>query len=696
MILTKRSTFACLALASLGLPAAAQGSDNCASAAPISGAGSFAVSTIGSTDSPQQSGVCVPAHHDVWFLWTALVTQGVQFSTCNGTTADSVIAVYPGPNCPSAGSQIACNDDSCGTQSTVSFNAVAGNTYLLQIGAWDPNVTFSGTFTISPGAGSCNISTGPDVIVGEIVGIQNANTFGGLDSFTLGTTACNAGNALIDWVGPTNHHPVIGETFYKFKVVNGSGRFEQIGMSWLKHGFASDTTNVCCTCQIPSDNQHMGIGCSDTYSAGQAGAQGSLSPRWQVNAHTGNFPYPGANPSWSGSTARRCESLLSELEPSSSSVSYFAECTYTTADDALAGNGNNNASWIGISVTGSSANYNFAISGSTHRMEDAIRAWPTLETGVTLTHVQIPNEGLFLVGSKATDLGGGVYHYEYAVHNMNSDLCGGSFSVPLAPGVNVTNIGFHDITYRNGDGLNNVSRTSTDWTGVVAGGAISWSCDTPAVDPNANAIRWATTYNFRFDANVPPVNGSASLGLWNVASPTAYALAATIPGGNGALFAFCAGDGVSNACPCANSGLAGRGCDNSVASGGAWLAASGSASLSADTLVLSSAGELPTALSIVLQGDNAITPVNFGDGLRCAGGTLRRLYVQSAVGGAISVPGPGDLSVSARSASLGDTIALGGSRVYQAYYRDPSSSFCPSPSGGTFNVSGAIFATWAP
>jgi len=230
----------------------------------------------------------------------------------------------------------------------------------------------------------------------------------------------------------------------------------------------------------------------------------------------------------------------------------------------------------------------------------------------------------------------------------------------------------------------------------VAGGAISWSCDTPAVDPNANAIRWATTYNFRFDANVPPVNGSASLGLWNVASPTAYALAATIPGGNGALFAFCAGDGVSNACPCANSGLAGRGCDNSVASGGAWLTASGSASLSADTLVLSSAGELPTALSIVLQGDNAITPVNFGDGLRCAGGTLRRLYVQSAVGGAISVPGPGDLSVSARSASLGDTIALGGSRVYQAYYRDPSSSFCPSPSGGTFNVSGAIFATWAP
>ena len=502
--------------------ASAQGSDDCSTATSISGTGTFAVSTVGSTDSSQQSSSCVTAHHDVWFLWTASVSQSMTFSTCGGTSADSVIAVYPGPNCPGVGAQLACNDDTCGTQSQLYFTAVAGSSYLLQLGAWDPTVTWTGTFTLAAGGSPCNISNGPDVIVGFIgtlggvSGLQNVTASNGLDAFTLSTTACNAGNALIDWIGPTNQHPVIGETAYKYKVVNGSGRFEQIGMSWLKHGFASDITNDCCTCQIPADNQHMGIGCADTYSAGQAGSQGSLTPRWQVNGFTGYFPYPGANPTWTGSTARRCEMLLSDLEVSSSSVLYYAECTYTTQDDSLAGNGTNNASYIGLSVTGNSSNYTFALNGSTHAMQDAIRAWPTLESGVTLTNVQVPNEGLFLVGSKATDLGGGQWHYEYAVHNVTSHRAGGAFSVPVPVGAVVSNIGFHDITYRNGDGVGNVSQTSTDWPAVQNGGMITWSCDPPSVDANANAIRWATTYNFRFDANVAPVAGSVSLGLWDV------------------------------------------------------------------------------------------------------------------------------------------------------------------------------------
>ncbi|MBK7641896.1 MAG: hypothetical protein IPJ19_02425 [Planctomycetes bacterium] len=682
--------------ASLGLPASAQGADDCSAASPIAGTGTFAISTIGSTDSPQQTGACSTIHHDVWFLWTAPATQSMQLSTCNGTFADTVVAVYPGASCPSSGSQLACNDDACGQQSQVYFNAVAGQSYLIQIGDWDPNATFSGSFSLAPGTSQCNVSTGPDVIVGEIVGIQNSNPFNGLDSFSLGTTACNAGNALINWVGPTNQHPVIGETFYKFKTVAGSGRFEQIGMSWLKHGFASDTTSVCCTCQPPADNQHMGVGCSDTYSAGQAGAQGSLAPRWQVDANTGVFPYPGANPTWSGSTARRCESLLSELEPSSATVKYFAECTYTTADDAQAGNGNNNASYAGIDVTGNAVNYTFAINAATHRMENAIRAWAMLESGVHITPVQIPGEGLFLVGAKATDLGAGLYHYEYAVHNMNSKLAGGSFAVPVPPGATITNIGFHDITYRNGDGLNGVNQTATDWPAQVSGGAITWNCETPAQNLNANAIRWATTYNFRFDANVPPVDGSALLGVWNVASPTAFAFATSIPGGNGALFAFCSGDGVTGACPCANTGLAGRGCQNSAATGGALLQASGVPSLAGDTLLFSASGELASALSIVLQGDVALAATNFGDGLRCAGGSLKRLYVHSAVGGALNAPSGADLGISARSAQLGDAIPLGGTRVYQVYYRDPNAGFCAAPQGGTFNVSGAISATWGP
>ncbi len=158
---------------------------------------------------------------------------------------------------------------------------------------------------------------------------------------------------------------------------------------------------------------------------------------------------------------------------------------------------------------------------------------------------------------------------------------------------------------------------------------------------------------------------------------------------------FCFGDGSGAACPCGNSGATGHGCQNSAGTGGAILTASGDASLSADTVQFISTGELSTALSIVLQGNSAILPHNFGDGLRCVGGTIiRRLYVRSAAGGVVLVPQGGDPSVSARSAVMGDLIPLGATRNYQVYYRDPSATFCASPPGGTFNVSRAIAVVW--
>ena len=108
--------------------------------------------------------------------------------------------------------------------------------------------------------------------------------------------------------------------------------------------------------------------------------------------------------------------------------------------------------------------------------------------------------------------------------------------------------------------------------------------------------------------------------------------------------------------------------------------------LSADTLVFTSSGELPHALSIVMQGTTSVGPFIFGDGLRCASGVLKRLYVKSASGGVVVAPQAGDLSVSARSAALGDTITQGATRYYQVYYRDPVPNFCAAPTGSTFNI----------
>jgi hypothetical protein len=73
---------------------------------------------------------------------------------------------------------------------------------------------------------------------------------------------------------------------------------------------------------------------------------------------------------------------------------------------------------------------------------------------------------------------------------------------------------------------------------------------------------------------------------------------------------------------------------------------------------------------------------------------LKRLYVKTASGGTASAPGPGDPSITAQSAALGDPISGGQSRGYQAYYRDGSASFCPPPAGSTFNVSNALLVLW--
>jgi hypothetical protein len=154
----------------------------------------------------------------------------------------------------------------------------------------------------------------------------------------------------------------------------------------------------------------------------------------------------------------------------------------------------------------------------------------------------------------------------------------------------------------------------------------------------------------------------------------------------------CFGDGSATPCPCGNNGQTGQGCENSASTGGALLQAFGTTT--PDTVLLWSSGELSSALTIFLQGNAVIPPASFGDGLRCAGGILKRLYVKNASGASVSAPGAGDPSITARSAALGDPIAPGERRYYQTYYRDASASWCAPPLGGTFNASNSVKIVW--
>jgi len=89
----------------------------------------------------------------------------------------------------------------------------------------------------------------------------------------------------------------------------------------------------------------------------------------------------------------------------------------------------------------------------------------------------------------------------------------------------VTNIEFKSPEYHSGDqkaGANGYNQ-NTPWTASVANGAITWSGVPFATDQTANALRWSTMFNFRFDANQPPQTANASLGLFRPATATSTA-----------------------------------------------------------------------------------------------------------------------------------------------------------------------------
>lgn len=156
---------------------------------------------------------------------------------------------------------------------------------------------------------------------------------------------------------------------------------------------------------------------------------------------------------------------------------------------------------------------------------------------------------------------------------------------------------------------------------------------------------------------------------------------------------FCFGDITQVIpCPCGQFGAAGEGCLNSSGTGGL-LSAAGSACVTCgpDTLMLTASGLPVPTFCILLQGSLELSPpAPFGDGLRCVGGALLRLYTLPATGGTVSFPAIGAPSISARSMALSDPIPAGGRRYYQVWYRDMA-SFCTP---WTFNITNGIDVVW--
>ena len=142
----------------------------------------------------------------------------------------------------------------------------------------------------------------------------------------------------------------------------------------------------------------------------------------------------------------------------------------------------------------------------------------------------------------------------------------------------------------------------------------------------------------------------------------------------------CPGNGSGANCPCGNeTGTSERsGCTNSTGRG-ALLIGVGSASHGADDLSLL-VSELPGSQSALLFGGDAVpgSGLPFGDGLRCAGGQLRRFELATSTPEGAACFGPG--MAATHGWSMGATLLL------QVWYRDPAGGPC----GSSFNTTNGL------
>jgi hypothetical protein len=376
-------------------------------------------------------------------------------------------------------------------------------------------------------------SNGPDVTVvfiGENVGgggsdIATYTPSGGIHAYSAGTTSCNIGNANAQWQSSSARHPVIGQNLYRLQ----NGVLEQVGLSWVKHSFCAVSEPGCkdpnnpfsqaddtpLACQPDPGCPWLGVGCADTYWGTLNGEYGQIGPRNPINASTGVFPFSYPNPTGPSSIRGRLQVAGTDLTPTtggpSAAVRYFIEAQYITVHDTEWSNDQNNASYIEVSVS-NNTNKSMTRISQTMQALTMLQGWSLIDPAVELNTEMIPGDGRIEIASKVTDLGDGQWKYDYVVHNYNSHDSVRSFSIPLPECVEIEadSDRFHDVHHHSGEPYN-----GNDWINTISATEIKWETDqTFAQNPNANAIRWGTSYSFGFVANTAPDSMDVPLGLF--------------------------------------------------------------------------------------------------------------------------------------------------------------------------------------
>ena len=350
---------------------------------------------------------------------------------------------------------------------------------------------------------------------GKLYAIANPTVWGrrgaahpnGELGFSVSNTMCNPGSITIPWFAvPQTNHPKFG--FMVTRLQND--RMVQISdRSYCKHAFLSLNTNsgTCLPCTNPGTGSVMGIGCSDVYAAGNNGDRNYLGPPDEINPWLGTWNMVGsyfdrgdpmvaspANNDGSRSTITTAGDVvknrvtIKETDIQAGST-YFYQIHLLHEGESVAVRGDNlmtrgvSFNWTGTAWQ--TANVGTAQNGS------VLTQWPGASLGLGGNG---NDDGRISIAVKVTGPTNGLWHYEYAVHNVDNHRGAATFRIPMCTSARVLNVGFRDIDQ---DSLN-------QWTSSRQGGELVFSA------PGNNALNWNSLFNFWFDSDAAPIAGNAS------------------------------------------------------------------------------------------------------------------------------------------------------------------------------------------
>jgi hypothetical protein len=327
---------------------------------------------------------------------------------------------------------------------------------------------------------------------------------------------CNSGTVPLPWLEAGNPPQPMATNHPKFAFLVARATTDRIVQitdtrTYVKHAHgASNSNGACGTCQSTGTSQSLGVHCQDAYSANTNQNRLWLGPADEIDPWTGVWhpigsyfdrgDPPVASPAnsdgvrslTSGTFSDPVKNRITLREADLLLPGTFLYAEHMVIEGEAGDRHLDNLGWRQMTPAWNGSTWSFTNPTSGPTIGSVLDAWP----GAVVNHARNGNDdGNFFVAVKVTPAAtAGLYHYEYAVHDVDNGRGAAGLRIPVDSTAAVQNVGFRDL---DTDPLD-------DWTWSRFGGELWFQA-------GSNALQWNQIFNFWFDCDVAPASGTVAI-----------------------------------------------------------------------------------------------------------------------------------------------------------------------------------------